>query len=235
MDIMEGKCVRLASGNFSSKVEYKESPAEVAKRFEEAGLKRIHIVDLDGARQGKVINFRVLEQIAAQTKLVIDFGGGIKSSEDVKIALNSGAAFITTGSIAFKDKPLLKQWIEVFGAQIIIAAADARNEKIAVAGWQQETGIPVFDGIKEIMETGIKQILCTDISRDGNLAGPASELYKKILDKCPGAHLIASGGISAVGDIEEVENAGCAEVIIGKALYEGIIKLSDLKPWIDEN
>ncbi len=235
MDIMEGKCVRLASGNFSSKVEYKESPAEVAKRFEEAGLKRIHIVDLDGARQGKVINFRVLEQIAAQTKLVIDFGGGIKSSEDVKIALNSGAAFITTGSIAFKDKPLLKQWIEVFGAQIIIAAADARNEKIAVAGWQQETGIPVFDGIKEIMETGIKQILCTDISRDGNLSGPAWELYKKILGKCPGAHLIASGGISAVGDIEEVENAGCAEVIIGKALYEGIIKLSDLKPWIDEN
>lgn len=232
IDIMDGKCVRLASGDFSKKVEYKESPVNVAKRFEDTGLKRLHIVDLDGARSGRVVNFNTLERIAAQTSLVLDFGGGIKSTEDVNIAINSGAKYITTGSIAFKNKAMLQNWIENFDAGLFIVAADVRDGKIAVSGWQQDTGIPVCDGIKDILRTGIVQILCTDISKDGNLQGPATELYKQILEICPGFHLIASGGISCLKDIDEVEKAGCREVIIGKAFYEGKIKLSELKPWI---
>ncbi len=232
IDIMDGKCVRLATGDFSKKAEYKESPMDVAKRFEDAGLKRLHLVDLDGAREGRVMNFRTLEKLAAQTQLIIDFGGGVKSEHDINIAINSGAKYITTGSIAFGDKTLFKQWISSFGSQLFIVAADARKEKISISGWQYDTDIPILEGINEMLQTGIDQILCTDISKDGKLEGPATGLYKKILENSPGFHLIASGGISGLADIDAVEKAGCKEVIIGKALYEGKIKLEELKPWI---
>lgn len=232
IDIMDGKCVRLASGDFSKKVEYRENPVEAARRFEDAGLKRLHLVDLDGARHGRVINFNILEEIAVRTKMVIDFGGGIKSAEDIKIALESGANLITTGSIAFKNQTLLKRWIDEFGVSIFIAAADVRDEKIVVAGWQQDTDISIYKGIDDILKTGISQILCTDVSKDGNMQGTATTLYKKITENSPSIHLIASGGVSSLSEIEDVDKAGCKEVIIGKALYEGKIKLADLKPWI---
>ncbi len=232
IDIIDGKCVRLAYGDFSKKVIYDENPGEVAKRFEDAGIKRLHLVDLDGAKQGAVINFRVLEKIASQTNLTIDFGGGIKTHEDIQIAFNSGASMISTGSIAIKNKSLFKEWLMAYGAEKIIAAADVKNEKVAISAWLEDSGISVFDCIKELVRDGVTQIICTDISKDGSLAGPATELYKNILSRENNFSLIASGGISCLQDIELVEHAGCKEVIVGKALYEGRIQLSDLKPFI---
>jgi phosphoribosylformimino-5-aminoimidazole carboxamide ribotide isomerase len=232
IDVIDGKCVRLAYGDFTKKVVYDEKPWEVAKRFEDAGVKRLHLVDLDGAKQGKVVNFRVLERISTMTSLVIDFGGGIKADEDIRIALNSGAAMISTGSIAVKNKPLFKEWLKHFGADKIIAAADARNEKVAVSGWQEDSGISIYDCINELLADGVKHVICTDISKDGSLAGAATELYKNIIEKIKNFNLIASGGISCLKDIEDVEKVGCKEVIVGKALYEGRIKLEELKPFI---
>lgn len=232
IDVIDGKCVRLAYGDFTKKVIYDEKPWDVAKRFEDAGIKRLHLVDLDGAKQGRVVNFKVLERISTITNLIIDFGGGIKADNDIKIAFNSGASMISTGSIVVKNKPLFKEWLKHFGVDKIIAAADARNEKVAVSGWQEDSGISIYDCIKELLEDGVKNIICTDISKDGSLAGPATELYKRILDKITDFNLIASGGISCLQDIEDVEKAGCKEVIVGKALYEGRIKLEELKPFI---
>jgi len=228
IDIIDGKCVRLAYGDFSQKVVYDESPAEVAKKFEDAGIKRLHMVDLDGAKQGKVVNFKVLEEVASKTNLVIDFGGGIKTSEDITLALDNGAHMISTGSIAFKNRDLLKEWLKIFGAEKIIVAADTKNEKIAVSGWQEETSINIYDCIQSLLEDGVKQVICTDISKDGSLAGPAKDLYKKILQRYPTLHLIASGGISSLQDIEDVDHIGCKEVIVGKAIYEGRIALNEL-------
>jgi len=232
IDIMDGKCVRLAYGDFSQKVVYDENPSEVAKRFEGIGIKRLHLVDLDGAKKGSVVNFKVLEKISGNTKLIIDFGGGIKTDEDIRIAFNSGASMISTGSIAVKNKTLFKEWIKQYGAEKIIAAADVKNEKVAVAGWQEDSGISIYDCIKDLLTNGITQVICTDISKDGSLAGPAIELYKNILKNVNKFNLIASGGISCLKDIEEVEQAGCKEVIVGKALYEGRIQLNELKPFI---
>lgn len=232
IDVIDGKCVRLAYGDFSKKVVYDEKPWEVAKRFEDAGVKRLHLVDLDGAKQGKVVNFRVLERIATITNLVIDFGGGMKATDDLKIAFNSGAAIISTGSIAVKNKTLFKEWLKQYGPDKIIVAADARDEKVAVSGWQEDSGISIYDCIKDLVADGVKQVICTDISKDGSLAGPALQLYKNILEKQKGFNLIASGGISNINDVEEVGKAGCPEVIVGKALYEGRIQLEELKPFI---
>ena len=232
IDVIDGKCVRLAYGDFSKKVVYDEKPWEVAKRFEDAGVKRLHLVDLDGAKQGKVVNFRVLERIATITNLVIDFGGGMKATDDLKIAFNSGAAMISTGSIAVKNKTLFKEWLKQYGPDKIIVAADARDEKVAVSGWQEDSGISIYDCIKDLVADGVKQVICTDISKDGSLAGPALQLYKNILEKQKGFNLIASGGISNINDVEEVGKAGCPEVIVGKALYEGRIQLEELKPFI---
>jgi phosphoribosylformimino-5-aminoimidazole carboxamide ribotide isomerase len=232
IDIIDGKCVRLTHGDFSKKVIYDENPWEVAKRFEDAGIKRLHLVDLDGAKQGKVINTKVLEKISANTNLTIDFGGGIKSHEDIRIVLNSGASMISTGSIAIKDKQLFKEWMTVYGARIIIAAADVKNEKVAVSGWQEDSGVSIYDCIKDFLNEGVTNVICTDISKDGSLAGPATELYKNILKSATNFNLIASGGISCLQDIKEVEEAGCKEVIIGKALYEGRIQLNELTPFI---
>jgi phosphoribosylformimino-5-aminoimidazole carboxamide ribotide isomerase len=232
IDIIDGKCVRLAHGDFSKKVIYDENPNEVAKRFEDAGIKRLHLVDLDGAKQGTVINFHVLEKIASQTNLTIDFGGGIKTHDDIRIAFNSGASMISTGSIAIKNKSVFKEWLVTHGAEKIIAAADVKNEKVAISGWLEDSGIFIFDYIKELLNEGVTQVICTDISKDGSLAGPAIELYKNILSRENNFSLIASGGISCLQDIEAVQQVGCREVIIGKALYEGRIQLSDLKPFI---
>ena len=232
IDVMDGKCVRLAFGDFSKKMIYDDNPWEVAKRFEDAGITRLHLVDLDGAKQGKVVNFKVLEKISANTKLVIDFGGGIKSRDDINIAFNSGASMISTGSIAIKNKILFKEWLKEFGADKIIAAADAKNEKVAVSGWQEDSGISIYDCIRGLLAEGVMQVICTDISKDGSLAGPAIELYKNIVKNANDFNLIASGGISCLQDIKEVEQAGCREVIVGKALYEGRIRLSELKPFI---
>jgi phosphoribosylformimino-5-aminoimidazole carboxamide ribotide isomerase len=228
IDIIEGKCVRLAYGDFSKKTVYDENPLDVALRFEDAGITRLHMVDLDGAKQGKVVNFKVLEKVASKTNLIIDFGGGIKSTKDVKIVMESGAKMISTGSVAIKNRELLKEWLKTFGAEKIIVAADTKNEKVAVAGWMEETKVWIYDCIKELLEDGVKQIMCTDISKDGSLAGPAKELYKKILEQFPGLHLIASGGISCLQDVEGVAKIGCKEVIIGKAIYEGRIMLNEL-------
>jgi len=228
IDIIDGKCVRLAYGDFSQKVVYDENPVEVAQRFENAGITRLHMVDLDGAKQGRVINFKVLERVAANTKLIIDFGGGIKTDEDVRIAMSSGAAMISTGSAVIKSNELLKEWLKTFGANKIIVAADTRNEKIAISGWLEETNLSIYDCVKNLLTDGVKQVMCTDISKDGSLAGPAKELYKKILEQFPKMHLIASGGISCLKDIDDVNELGCKEVIVGKALYEGRIKLNEL-------
>lgn len=232
IDVIDGKCVRLAYGDFSKKVIYDEKPWEVAMRFEDAGIKRLHLVDLDGAKQGNVINFKVLEKISENTNLVIDFGGGIKSHQDIRIAFNSGASMISTGSIAIKNKSLFKEWLKEYGCEKIIAAADVKNEKVAVSGWQEDSGISIYDCIKDLLSEGITQVICTDISKDGSLAGPAIELYKNILKNANNFKLIASGGISCLQDICEVEQAGCKEVIVGKALYEGRIQLNELKPFI---
>lgn len=232
IDVIDGKCVRLAFGDFSKKVIYDEKPWEVAMRFEDAGIKRLHLVDLDGAKQGKVVNFKVLEVISANTNLIVDFGGGIKSHDDIRVAFNSGASMISTGSIAIKNKTLFKEWLKEYGADKIIAAADAKNEKVAVSGWQEDSGISIYDCIKELLSEGASQIICTDISKDGSLAGPAIELYKSILKNENNFNLIASGGISCLKDIKEVEKTGCKEVIVGKALYEGRIELNQLKPFI---
>lgn len=228
IDIIDGKCVRLAYGDFSKKVIYDESPVDVALRFEDAGIKRLHMVDLDGAKQGKVVNFKVLEKVAGKTGLIIDFGGGIKTNEDLKIAFESGAAMISTGSVAIKNPELLKQWLKQYGTDRIIVAADVKDEKVVVAGWLEDTKLYIYDCINNLLEDGVKQIMCTDISKDGSLAGPAKELYKSIMGKFPKLHLIASGGISCLKDIDEVEAVGCTEVIIGKALYEGRIALNEL-------
>ena len=232
IDIIDGKCVRLAFGDFSKKVVYNENPLEVAKSFEDTGLKRVHMVDLDGAKQGKVVNIKVLEKVASGTSLVIDFGGGIKTNEDIKAALNSGAAMISTGSIAVKNKELFKNWLAQYGPNKIIVAADAKNEKVAVSGWQEETSLSIFDCIKRLLDEGATQIMCTDISKDGSLTGPATALYGKLLNKFPSLQLIASGGISCLKDVEDLDKLGCKEVIVGKALYEGKIKLNELTPYI---
>jgi phosphoribosylformimino-5-aminoimidazole carboxamide ribotide isomerase len=232
IDIIDGKCVRLAFGDFSKKVVYNENPLEVAKSFENAGLKRLHMVDLDGAKQGKVINIKVLEKVANGTNLIIDFGGGIKTNEDIELVLNNGATMISTGSIAIKNKELFKNWLKQYGAEKIIVAADAKDEKVAVSGWQEETSLSIFDCIKGLLDEGATQIMCTDISKDGSLMGPATELYGKLLKMFPNLHLIASGGISCLKDIEDLDKLGCKEVIVGKAIYEGRIKLNELTPFI---
>ncbi len=223
IDIIDGKCVRLTQGDYSQKTIYNEKPLEVAKQFEDAGLKRLHLVDLDGAKAGKVTNWKVLEKIAAQTKMSIDFGGGIKTEKDVKVVFESGASFATVGSIAVKNEVLFTEWLQQFGADKFVLGADVKNEKIAIHGWLETTDIWVYDFIKKYLAKGITQIFCTDVSKDGKLEGPATDLYKNIIKECPGIQLIASGGVSCVDDLVLLKEAGCASAIVGKAIYEGRI------------
>ncbi len=229
IDIIEGKCVRLSQGDYLQKTIYNENPLEVAKMFEAAGLKRLHLVDLDGAKAHHIVNQKVLEKIASNTNLVIDFGGGLKSDEDLRIAFESGASMVTGGSIAVKSPEVFLSWIDKFGADKIILGADAKNEMIAVAGWLESTGTDVFEFIRHWHSKGIHKVISTDISRDGMLSGAATELYQKILKIVPDAYLIASGGISSMADILELQEAGIPAVITGKAIYEEKITMGELK------
>lgn len=232
IDLIDGKCVRLSQGDYNQKTTYNENPLEVAKMFEDAGITRLHLVDLDGAKAHHIVNHKVLEKIATSTNLIIDFGGGLKSDNDLRIAFESGAKMITGGSIAVRNPEIFESWIEKFGAEKIILGADVNNEKIAVGGWLETTDIELLPFVENYLNKGISKVICTDISKDGMLQGPAIELYKKMLNAQPGMYLIASGGVSSVSDIEQLNDAGIPSVITGKAIYEGRIKLSDLKPFL---
>jgi phosphoribosylformimino-5-aminoimidazole carboxamide ribotide isomerase len=228
IDIIDGKCVRLTQGDYGQKKIYNERPLEVALAFQDAGLTRLHLVDLDGAKAGAVRNWKVLELVAGKTKLVVDFGGGIKTGADVDIVFNSGAALATVGSIAVKDGPLFVSWLHEYGAERFLLGADVKKEKIAVSGWLETTDRWVYDFIREYIEKGVRQVFCTDVSKDGLLQGPALELYATIVGKFPDLHFIASGGVSGMDDVRRLEEVGCKGVIIGKAIYEGRISLNEL-------
>ena len=232
IDIIDGKCVRLSQGDFETKKVYSESPLETAKQFEAAGITRLHMVDLDGARQGKLINLASLSEVASNTNLKLDFGGGIKTKEDVLSVLNAGAGMINIGSIAVKQPALVSAWIEEFGSEKILLGADVRDEKIVTQGWQVSTDIGILKFIEDFVRRGIKQIFCTDVAKDGLLEGTSIDLYQKILGKFPALHLIASGGVTSINDVQALEAIGCAGVIIGKALYEGRIQLGELKKFL---
>jgi phosphoribosylformimino-5-aminoimidazole carboxamide ribotide isomerase len=228
IDILHGKCVRLTQGDYASGKIYNEKPLEVARQFEDAGLKRLHLVDLDGAKDGRVKNWNLLETIAGKTSLVIDFGGGIGTAKDLQIVFECGAAFATVGSIAVKNENLLREWMLVYGPGKFLLGADVRDEKISISGWTVDTEIQVFDFMEKYIMAGIKQIFCTDIKMDGVMNGPSMELYKKIIDRFPNLHFIASGGIRSLDDIYQLEELGCKGAIVGKAIYEGLITLKDL-------
>ncbi|MBL7752253.1 MAG: 1-(5-phosphoribosyl)-5-[(5-phosphoribosylamino)methylideneamino]imidazole-4-carboxamide isomerase [Chitinophagaceae bacterium] len=229
IDIIEGKCVRLTEGDYTQKKVYNENPLEVALRFEDAGLTRLHLVDLDGAKAGAVKNWKVLEQLAGKTKLQIDFGGGLKKEEDVRIVFNSGAQWATVGSLAVKGEDIFTGWLTQFGADKFLLGADVKNEKIAIGGWLETTEIWVYDLIEKYIQKGITQLFCTDVSKDGRLEGPAVELYKNIVSKFPSLYFIASGGVSSMADLDALQEAGCRAAIVGKAIYENRITLEDLK------
>jgi phosphoribosylformimino-5-aminoimidazole carboxamide ribotide isomerase len=232
IDVINGKCVRLTKGDYKTKKIYNDDPLEVAKMFEQAGIKRLHMVDLDGAKQNHIINGTTLNRIARGTRLQIDFGGGLKSDEDLQIAFSCGAQQITAGSIAVKNKDQVIKWLEKFGVDKIILGADVTNEKIAVSGWQEQTEIDLMNFLKEYIGYGIKTIICTDIARDGMLTGPSFDLYKKIQDKFPELEIIASGGIGIINDVNELNEMQISGVIIGKAIYEDKISLEELKPFL---
>lgn len=229
IDIIEGKCVRLTQGDYAQKKVYNENPLEVAKQFEDAGIIRLHLVDLDGAKVGRVVNWKLLESIASKTKLIIDFGGGIKAQKDIEIVFNSGGAIATAGSIAVKEPITFYQWLKKYGGEKILLGADVKGENISIHGWTEQTEINIFDFLKQNIEEGLQQAFCTDISKDGLLQGPAIDLYKKIIEKFPSLFFIASGGVSSMKDLEQLKEIGCKGVIIGKAIYEGRIKISDLR------
>lgn len=232
IDIIDGKCVRLSKGDYSTKKVYNESPLEVAKEFENHGIEYLHLVDLDGAKSKHIVNHKVLEQIAANTSLKIDFGGGLKSDEDLHIAFESGASQITGGSIAVKDPGVFYGWLNKYGTKNIILGADANNEKIAVNGWQEESNEELIPFILNYQSKGITYVICTDISKDGMLQGPSFDLYRKILEKVPKLKLIASGGISCFEELPILAELGCEGTIIGKAIYENRISLKQLEDYI---
>jgi phosphoribosylformimino-5-aminoimidazole carboxamide ribotide isomerase len=233
IDLIDGKCVRLTKGDYGQKKVYNENPLEVAKEFEANGIKHLHLVDLDGAKSSGIVNWRILNQISTKTKLKIDFGGGIKSDKDLEIAFANGASQLNIGSIAVKNKDLFLSWLQKFGSDKIILSADVKNEEIAVSGWQENSGIFLFDFLKEYMEKGIQNVVCTDVSKDGTLQGTAIDLYKKILARFNNLKLIASGGISKIEEVEELSKTDVAGVIIGKAIYENRIQLKELQKYVD--
>lgn len=229
IDIIDGKCVRLTEGDYAQKKIYNENPLDVALEFEDAGLQRLHLVDLDGAKAGAVKNWKVLETIASKTKLTIDFGGGIKTEKDVQIVFDSGSALATVGSIAVKDEALFVSWLQQFGAENFLLGADVKEEKIAIGGWLETTDIWIYDFIEKYIKHGVQQIFCTDVSKDGRLEGPSTELYKNIITKFPDLHFIASGGVASLDDLKMLKNIGCSSAIVGKAIYEGRINPKSLK------
>ncbi|MEP7279191.1 MAG: 1-(5-phosphoribosyl)-5-[(5-phosphoribosylamino)methylideneamino]imidazole-4-carboxamide isomerase [Bacteroidota bacterium] len=228
IDIIDGKCVRLTQGDYQQKKIYNERPLEVAKQFEDAGLTRLHLVDLDGARTGTVKNWKVLEAIAGKTSLDIDFGGGIKEDKDVRVVFDSGAVYATVGSVAVKEEEKFVGWLKTYGPAKFLLGADVKNEKIAIGGWLETTDIWVYDFIRKYMDHGVRQIFCTDTSKDGKLEGPAVSLYTNIMTEFPELDFIASGGVGTMKDLEDLQAIGCAGVIVGKAIYEGRISLEAL-------
>ncbi len=232
IDIIDGKCVRLTKGDYSQKTIYNEDPLEVALQFEDAGLKRLHLVDLDGAKAGEVKNWKVLEKISGKTKLVIDFSGGISTQKNLEITFDSGAAYASIGSIAVKDEFTFSGWLLAFGADRFIIGADVKSEIIVIKGWTETTTLTVFELIEKYKTKGVKQFFCTDVNKDGLLQGPATDLYKKILNEHPSVDLIASGGVTTIKEIDELREAGCSGAIIGKAIYENRISLADLKKFL---
>jgi phosphoribosylformimino-5-aminoimidazole carboxamide ribotide isomerase len=229
IDLIEGKCVRLTQGDYSKKTIYNENPVDVAMKFEDAGIKRLHLVDLDGAKAKKVVNWKVLERIASKTKLHIDFGGGVQSDDDLKVVFESGAKQVTGGSIAVKQPDVFENWLAVYGGDKIILGADAKKEKVAVSGWEEGTEIWVYDFVEKWVEKGAKYTISTDVAKDGLLQGPSFDLYKNLQDKCPDLNIIASGGISGLEDVEKLAEMNIYGVIIGKAIYENRISLADLQ------
>lgn len=228
IDIIDGKCVRLSQGDYNTKKVYGENPADMAKRFEDVGIKRLHVVDLDGAKASHIVNYKALESIASATNLTIDFGGGLKTDDDLRIAFESGASMITGGSIAVKNPDVFEGWLKRYGSDKIILGADVKERKIAVSGWIENTEVDLFDFLKDYIYKGVSKVICTDIAKDGMLKGPSIELYKDILAKHPTLHLIASGGVSSMADIKALDRAGVPAVIFGKAIYEGKIKVKEL-------
>lgn len=227
IDLIDGKCVRLTKGDYATKRVYNEDPVEVAKAFEDSGIRFLHLVDLDGAKSNRIINYPILEKITKATSLQVDFGGGLKSDKDVQIAFESGAAQVTGGSVAAKDRTLFLRWLERYGSEKIILGADCSNRKIATDGWLNSSELDVLDFIQAYQEQGIRTVISTDIAKDGMLAGPSIELYRAILNRTDVA-LIASGGITTLKDLEELSAIGCSGAIIGKAIYEGRITLKEL-------
>lgn len=232
IDIIDGKCVRLSKGDYNTQKVYNEHPLEVAKAFESHGINYLHLVDLDGAKKGQITNYKILEQIATLTNLQIDFGGGLKSDADLKIAFECGASQITGGSIAVKNPELFEQWIAMYGSERIILGADQNNGKIAISGWTETSEQDLIPFIKTYIQKGIQSVICTDIAKDGMLLGTNVALYQQIITEIPTIQLIASGGIAAISDLLKVAAIGCEGAIVGKAIYEGLITLKQLEQFI---
>ncbi len=232
IDIIDGKCVRLSKGDYNTKKIYNEHPIEIAKAYEDHGIEHLHLVDLDGAKASHIVNHKVLEDIATKTNLKIDFGGGLKTDEDLRIAFDSGAGQITGGSIAVKKPEIFKNWLSKFGADKIILGADANNEKIAISGWLEESDEELIPFVANYIKEGVSYVICTDIAKDGMLQGPSFDLYKKMLAQLPNVKLIASGGISTFDELPKLAELGCEGTIIGKAIYENKISLKQLENYI---
>jgi len=233
IDIIDGKCVRLAQGAYEQKTVYADNPLAIASEFEDMGIRRLHLVDLDGARAGYVVNLGILEQISVQTGLKVDFGGGIKSDEDLRKVFNAGASMLTAGSLAVSNKSLVEEWLQEYGPERIILGADVRENMIAVNAWQEDTRMDIFEFIGGYKTAGAKKVICTDILRDGMLTGPSLELYRDLNNRYPDMEFIASGGVSGMKDILELEKTGVNGVIFGKAFYEGMISAEEIRKYID--
>ncbi len=232
IDIIDGKCVRLTQGDYNQKKVYNEDPVEIAKLFEDNGIKRLHTVDLDGAKSSHIVNYKTIERIASATNLTIDFGGGIKTDSDIETAFSSGAQLVTVGSIAVSHPELMLEWISRYGSEKIILGADVKNGLISINGWKEEGSDELMPFVERYMSQGINNVLCTDIARDGMLAGPSISLYKEMMNRFPTLNLIASGGVSSIADIQELDQAGIPSVVFGKAIYEGRITMKELSAFI---
>jgi phosphoribosylformimino-5-aminoimidazole carboxamide ribotide isomerase len=231
IDLIDGKCVRLSQGDYNKKTSYHENPLDVAMKFQDNGIKYLHLVDLDGAKQKKVVNYKILESIASKTNLIVDFGGGVQSDEDLRIVFECGAKQVTGGSIALKNKELFRSWFKMHGGSKIILGTDVKDKKIAIHGWQETSDVWLFDLIEEYQEVGLEYTISTDVAKDGMLEGPSFDLYKEMIDKFPNLKVIASGGVTTIDDVEKLKEMGVDGIIIGKAIYEETIKLSDLKAF----
>ena len=231
IDIINGQCVRLTKGDYGQKTVYRDSPSDVAREFEQIGFQRLHVVDLDGAKSKHIVNSGVLRRITTETQLVVDFGGGIKTDEDIEKAFDNGAAMVTVGSIAVTQPERFMGWLEKYSSERLILGADVRNGKISINGWKEDSTEDLLPFLKKYIDAGVKNVLCTEISKDGTLQGPAIGLYSQVMKAYPQLHLIASGGVSCIDDIKALDKAGIPAVVFGKAIYEGKINLKELWDW----